>query len=121
MSSGKHRLRFLAANSGPPWLCSYCGLKILSTETLLVHHKDHNNQNNDEENLMGMHQPCHIRHHVKGLVRSDSAKAKMAAAKRGRPLSQETKDKISASMKGVPKSQEHANNISIGKRRQHHG
>jgi hypothetical protein len=51
--------------------CEFCGVENYSTRTgwngqkitvvLTVHHKDHNSQNNDRENLLLLCQRCHMK------------------------------------------------------------
>lgn len=45
----------------PP--CHFCGEPLLS-DSLVVHHLDHDRTNDALENLVGAHQGCHRKHHM---------------------------------------------------------
>lgn len=44
--------------------CGYCGLKCLSDEKVHLHHVDGNHNNWKRNNLLAVHQSCHIHHHM---------------------------------------------------------
>ncbi|MBD3886767.1 reverse transcriptase N-terminal domain-containing protein [Phormidium tenue FACHB-886] len=44
--------------------CGYCGLKCLSDEKVQLHHVDGNHNNWKRNNLLAVHQSCHILHHM---------------------------------------------------------
>jgi DNA-directed RNA polymerase sigma subunit (sigma70/sigma32) len=53
-------------HNGPgPWPCFECDGPV-TYEELLVHHLDHDHDNNDPTNLAASHKPCHITHHKTG-------------------------------------------------------
>jgi len=72
----------------------------------MIHHKDHDHDNNDIENLQVTHYGCHTRHHWTGKQHTDETKSKLAVHRVGKPLSDETKAKMSAATKGKSKSEE---------------
>ena len=54
----------------PP--CAFCGEPLNSDATLVVHHIDENRNNNDLDNLVGMHNGCHRSHHTGGWSQGES-------------------------------------------------
>lgn len=46
------------------YTCGYCGLKCLSDEKVHLHHVDGNHNNWKINNLLAVHQSCHILHHM---------------------------------------------------------
>ena len=80
-----------------------------------VHHKDENPLNNALSNLVYLSRSEHSRLHCTELLH-DETRAKMSAAKKGKPLSEEIRAKISASMKGKPKSDETRAKMSAAQR-----
>jgi RNA-directed DNA polymerase len=44
--------------------CGYCGLKCLSDEKIHLHHVDGNHHNWKRNNLLAIHQSCHMLHHM---------------------------------------------------------
>lgn len=91
-----------------------------------IHHIDHDHNNNDPSNLMAMPVAEHVIHHKLGTTHSEETRAKMSAAHKGKPTteehlarlrkynenrvrSEETKRKISENRKGKglgPQSEE---------------
>jgi len=71
-------------NKGP-WTCAYCNRRITKgfalggRDTLVIHHVDHDEKNNDPENLVPMHRECHIKHHHIGKKRTKADRAKQSA------------------------------------------
>ncbi|WP_225896102.1 HNH endonuclease, partial [Dendronalium phyllosphericum] len=49
--------------------CAACGLKFLSDELVHLHHNDGNHTNWEKENLMAIHQSCHIFLHMSKTAR----------------------------------------------------
>lgn len=105
----RHQRIFVEANGPGPWVCYGCD--ELVTE-LMVHHLDEDHENNDPNNLVAMHHPCHSRLHHTGKIVSDETRAKIAGTRRGVPRSKETKRKISVANHGKKLSDEHCRKMS---------
>lgn len=109
---------FIDANGYGPWPCYGCGEPVT---LLLVHHLDEDHFNDAPENLVAMHQSCHIRLHRvgernRGRKASVETKAKMSAVRRGKPKTEEHKRKIRESNLGLKRSAETRQRISDSKR-----
>lgn len=120
MGYTKYKAMWLAAHGNGPWPCYGCGDLVESLggrtapETGLVHHLDHNHDNNVIENLQVMHHKCHVRHHNSERVVTDEARQNMSAAQKKRRASesQETRDKFVYAFKGRRHSEESIRKMS---------
>ena len=90
-----HREVFFAHNGCGPYTCFGCDEKLAFSDSFDVHHRDADHKNDTLENLVAMHNGCHIKLH-----------------KTGRIVSIETRAKISASGKGYIRSLEHRQAIA---------
>lgn len=97
-----YRPIFEDANGHGPWPCYGCREPVESDE-LLIHHLDEDPWNNNPENLVAMHRPCHFSLHKKGIPHSDEHRLHISLARRGHPVTPETRAKISASSLGKTK------------------
>lgn len=77
--SKKNYLQTFFAFNGPgPWVCEFCG-ELVMLDSLNVHHRDHDHDNNSGTNLVASHRLCHQEYHMKNgrgeIMRTSSAKA----------------------------------------------
>ena len=77
--------------------CNRCGDTVKQT---IMHHIDHNPQNDEWGNFEVLCISCHGRHHSTGMKHTDETKAKLRALRLGTKLSSEHKRKISAALIG---------------------
>lgn len=126
----RYRELFFATNGFGPYSCFFCGQDV-DTESVLVHHDDHNHENNAVENLKPAHHVCHTRHHhcvpksdahkeklrqaSLGQKQSAETRAKKSLASRGRRHTVEAKAKVSAARRGKPLTAEHRAKLSLAK------
>jgi hypothetical protein len=93
-----HREVFFAANGFGPWSCYDCG-ELVSRGELHVHHVDEDRGNDDPQNLVAMHNGCHMRLTHTGHLLTPEHRAKISSANRGRRWMPEQKAKFSQSLR----------------------
>jgi Fe-S oxidoreductase len=101
--NGYHRI-FIEANGPGPWPCYGCDELVTK---LLIHHLDKDASNNDPNNLVAMHSPCHHRLHQLGRKHSDESRQKMSETRLGKKLSPEHSRRIGEGHRGKIISAEH--------------
>lgn len=76
------------ANVGPqPWACHFCDEPVWldGVNGLIVHHLDHDRENNSVSNLVPTHWGCHQSYHNLGAKRSIEVRQRMSAAQTAVP------------------------------------
>jgi len=58
-----HRVIFFAHNGPGPYSCFFCEDEV-TIDKVLIHHKDHNHDNDEAANLKAAHRACHTRYHA---------------------------------------------------------
>jgi hypothetical protein len=101
-SVGTYRRVFLETNGPGPWPCFGCGEPVVKLE---VHHLDEDPTNDSPENLVAMHNPCHISLHQRGRTLSLVTRARVGDALRGKPKTEEHRRKLSEVSRGKPNPQ----------------
>lgn len=114
---GRAKRVFLEANGDAPWPCGYCHTHVHELghggENGLIHHIDEDPTNDTPDNLVVMHDICHVRHHKGGKPGnrlgqpvSAETRAKLSKANKGRPAGHgytaEIRAKIGAASRGKP-------------------
>lgn len=93
-----YRKLFLTAHGDGPYVCVFCPeavlaisakTKFLKRDDGVVHHQDHDRENNELENLVAAHHGCHVSHHMTGVPKSAEHREKLAAALRDRTVTDE--------------------------------
>lgn len=84
-----------------PWPCEFCDEQVLEMRRgyAVVHHRDHDKNNNDPSNLVAAHTPCHSRHHLVGVPRTDEVRERIAVGKTGVEFSDEHRANLSEAQK----------------------
>lgn len=100
-SQTKHRETFFAWNGPGPYICHFCGEDVFFEE-VHVHHRDHDDYNNDKSNLVAAHVGCHHSYHRKQMTQEEKNAA--AARMRNRTVSDETRQKMSEAKKARGKT-----------------
>lgn len=85
---------FWTANGPGPWPCHFCNHPVtrLGKPDGVVHHLDHDHENQDLDNLAAAHWRCHASHH--GRDRSLTPAARSALDRTGTSPSPETRAKL---------------------------
>lgn len=99
---GKYIYRevFFAHNGPGPYVCFDCGQEVTFDE-VLVHHKDHDDTNDDPCNLVAAHDGCHTSHHMRGWNKDPekvrSVGAAVAKSNRARVITDVLREKMRTS------------------------
>lgn len=79
----KFREVFFAFNGSGPYSCEICGEEV-DFWSVLIHHRNHDHDDNRLENLGPVHRGCHTKHHSTGRdigkKHSESTRQKMSEA-----------------------------------------
>lgn len=95
----RYRELFFAHSGFGPYDCWFCGEDV-DFESVIVHHVDEDETNNDIVNLVAAHRLCHSRHHFKGIW-EERREELLASPTRGHhtPHTEETKRALSEAAK----------------------
>lgn len=100
MSERLHQRIFFAVNGLGPYPCEGCE-DTVTIEMVVVHHRDHDHDNNDPENLTGMHRGCHQRLHALLRKKSPVEIERLRQARLGATHTEASRQKMSAARTGV--------------------
>lgn len=79
------------ATTSKPWICEWCSQEVTAiggpttSKQGVVHHRDHDHDNDDPENLTAMHRRCHAQHHLTGRPRLEGTRTKIGVSRRRLP------------------------------------
>lgn len=111
---------WLAAHGTGPWPCHGCAELVdylggdTNPETGIIHHLDHDHDNNVIENLQIMHHKCHVRHHNSERIITEESRQNMSAAQKRRRAEEapEVRDKFVYAFQGRKHSEESIRKMS---------
>lgn len=123
--SGRHRARyeqvFFDTYGSGPHVCYFCQE---TASNPVIHHLDHDEENDEPTNLVPAHRPCHNQYHFKcrwvlerrvmmqnrpgrtGMPHTAETKLKISNSKKGQRVSQEAIDQIAEKNRGQKRSDE---------------